>query len=550
MFHPALWKLIRFQWRGNFRQFRRSLGTFRGIFQAAFMLALALYGVVSLYLATRFTAQSAPLANMFDQFQSEILPVGLLGYTCYVLLFSTGEATVYFTASEVAFLFPAPITRKQLLSYLLLKSAMGMAALSVFFALFSTTKLSMAAPRCLAVMLTLVFLQLITMNVAFSRQIMKVKLNALVRQILGCVIGGLVIVAVLQTSRTVTGGDVTAYLNAFKGTSVGGVLLAPFQVFVRALRADTWLAFLPNVALLILLDAALLLLVFRLDALSLEAAVSISEKMTERIKALQTKGIWHAFGPSNSAVARRRIPVFPFWKGIGPILWQRLTTTFRSSTSMLWILGGALAAATGLVYLMGTSNTEATRNFGAPIAGVGAMAYLSFLICLTLQNDIERVGYLKSLPIRPVSIVIGDLIGFPLIVSFVQIVFISVLACFYPALSVWLLGGALLTLPLNFLLFAIDKLIFYVYPTKMAKGAPGDFQNSGKQIIFIGLKMVLLGVAALIVVLAAIPGGVALQSPVAAAASAGFVLLLECMAVIPLLIMAYDRFDPSVTLVQ
>ena len=424
MFHPALWKLIRFQWRGNFRQFRKSLGTFRGLFQSGFMLALALYGIVSLYLATRFTAQSAPLTNMADQFQSEILPVGLLSYTCYVLLFSTGEATVYFTASEVAFLFPAPMTRKQLLSYLLLKSAMGMAVLSLFFALFSTTKLSMAIPRWLAVMLTLVFLQLITMNVAFSRQIMKVKLNTLVRQVLGLVIGGLVIIAALQTSQIAKGGDLMAYLKAFKGTDIGGVLLAPFQIFVGALRADTWLGFLPNVALLILLDAALLLLAFRLDALSLEAAVSISEKMTERIKALQSKGIWHAFGPSNSAVARRRIPVLPFWTGVGPILWQRLTTTFRSSTSMLWILGGAVTAAAGLVYLMGTSNTEATRNFGAPVAGLGAMAYLSFLICLTLQNDIERVGYLKSLPIRPISIVLGDLIGFPLIVSLVQIGFI------------------------------------------------------------------------------------------------------------------------------
>ena len=61
--------------------------------------------------------------------------------------------------------------------------------------------------------------------------------------------------------------------------------------------------------------------------------------------------------------------------------------------------------------------------------------------------------------------------------------------------------------------------------------------------------MVLLGASALIVVLAALTG-VALQSPVAAAASASVVLLLECVALVPLLIMAYDRFDPSVTIVQ
>ncbi|WP_373651183.1 putative ABC exporter domain-containing protein [Schlesneria sp. DSM 10557] len=549
MFHPALWKLIRFQWRGNFRQFRKSLRTPRGIFQALFIFAMILYGLGSLYLATRFSAQSAPLAKVFGQLQDDFLPLGLFGYVCYALLFQTGESTVYYTPSEVAFLFPAPITRKQLLTYPLLKSHLGMVTISVMFALVSTPRLSMILPRAAALVMTLSFVQLLTINVAFTRQILKARINTIVRQVLGLVIGSLVLMGIMQTAGTAA-EDLASFLTMFKESPAGSALLVPFQFFVGALRADDWPSFLFNAAIILLVDTALLVLVFRLDGLTLEAAMAFSEKMTQRMKALQSKGIWDAFSPTNSEVARRRLPPLPFWSGIGPILWQRMTTTIRSSASTLWILGGAVLFASGLVYLMATSNSPQTREFGAPAAGVGAMAYLSFLICLTLQHDIERVGYLKSLPIRSVSIVLGDLLGFPLIVSAVQIVFIGTLSCFFPAVATWLICGALVMVPMNFLLFAIDKLVFYVYPTRMSKGAPGDFQNSGKQIVFIALKMLMLGAALLLMGLVAIPGGVVFQSPVIAGISAAVALLIQCVAIVPLLVMAYKRFDPSTIIVQ
>ena len=194
------------------------------------------------------------------------------------------------------------------------------------------------------------------------------------------------------------------------------------------------------------------------------------------------------------------------------------------------------------------SRAEKGNAIAGPIAGVGAMCYMSFLLCLMLQNDIERVGYLKSLPLRSAAIVLGEWIGFPILLSLVQSLFIVTMACFFPNVAPWLLTGAFLILPLNLLLFGIDKLVFYVYPTRMAKGAPGDFQNAGKQMIFMALKMLMLGASVFIVAMASLPGALALQSPLVAVASAGIVLSLECLALIPLLMIAFDRFDPSITI--
>ena len=551
MFHPALWKLMRFQWRGGFRQLGRSLRTWRGLFFAGFIVAMSLYGLGSVYVASRIGSQSPQVPEVLNKMQNDFLPLGLFIFTFYTLVFSTGEATVYFSASEAAFLFPAPITRKQLLAYLLLKSLLGIAGVSLFFGLFMSPRLALAVPRWLAVIFTLSFLQLLTMNVSFLRQILEEKLSVVIRRLLGLFFGVLVLTAITQTFQSVSGNDFDAYLKVFRESTAGKLMLAPFFVFVRALTATDWQTFIPYAAVLLAIDLALLLLAFRLDALSLEAALAISEKMTERLKLMQSKGAWHAFeSKRDSSVAQRKIPQLPFWGGVGPVLWQRMTTTFRSSSRLLWVLAGAVTFAAGLVYLIGRSGSDPARTFAAPLVGLGSMAYMSFLICLSLQNEIERVGYLKSLPIRPIAVVIGDLIGFPILLSVIQSTFITVLACFFTNLAPWLLCGAILTLPLNLLLFEIDKLVFYIYPTRLAKGAPGDFQNSGKQMIFMTLKMLMLGAAGIVVIIAALPGALALQSPVVAVACAGFVLVIECGALVPLLIIAYDRFDPSTTIVQ
>ena len=112
-----------------------------------------------------------------------------------------------------------------------------------------------------------------------------------------------------------------------------------------------------------------------------------------------------------------------------------------------------------------------------------------------------------------------------------------------------MLGLAVLTPALNFLLFGVDRLVFYVYPTRMARGAPGDFQAAGKQMVFMMFKMIAMGIAAGAVAAVAIPFAMILQSPLATFASAAVVLLCECLALVPLLTFAFDRFDPAETIV-
>jgi hypothetical protein len=543
MFHSALWKLIRLKWRGGFRQLGRSLKTLRGLVQVGFILLMVAYGLGSMIFAGRMSSAIPEMAKLVMDQLRNVTAFGLFAFTMWALLFSTGEATVYFTASEVAFLFPAPFQRRHLLTYKLLQSWMGLTFLSLFLSLFFAHSLLTWLGAFLGGVLTLSFIQLLTMNVAFVRQVLEAHTNTLLRRAIGYGVSLWVLIAVTQMMLNTTAADFSALAASFRGSASGRWLLAPFDVFARMIFASSLSSFAISTGLVLLLDAALLALAYRLDGLSLEAAVAISEKLTAKLKLAQSKGAWHLFGSPTSQVARRRLPTLPFWNGIGPIVWQRVTTNIRTSLKLFALLGGAVLLAGGLAFTIHHKTPE--QPFAAAGAGIGVMTYLSFLICMSLQNEIERVGYLKSLPISSTAIVLGELLGFVVLLSAVQGTFFLLLCGLLPSIAGWLVCAATLTLPLNFLLFGIDKLVFYLYPTRMAKGAPGDFQTAGRQMFFVFLKMLIL-FAGLALVGAAVIPGVMIRSPLLAVLPAAAVLLAECTGLIPLLTYAFHRFDPSV----
>ena len=100
MFHAALWKLMWLQWRGGCRQFCRNLRTSRGLFYAGFLLLMLGYFVFSTTVEKKFSAVAPPHGLFAEDGLSDLIAFSLCAFTTWTVLFSTGEATVYFTASE------------------------------------------------------------------------------------------------------------------------------------------------------------------------------------------------------------------------------------------------------------------------------------------------------------------------------------------------------------------------------------------------------------------------------------------------------------------
>ncbi len=543
MFHAALWKLLCLKCRGGFRQAGRSLKTVRGAIQFVFMFGMMGWGFGSMIFFTHMSAASPNAATAIIDRMRDLATFGIFSFTTWTVLFSTGESTVYFTASEVAFLFPAPFQRRQLLSYKLLQSLAGILFLSLLMSFVFARSPGLWLAGLFGSILSLAFLQLLTMNVAFLRQVFEARASVFVRRVIGVAVLSLLLMAVSQTIIAAPIGDFSSLANAFQNSSSGAMLLAPFGVFTRMLFPVNLSMFLSCFGTVLILDLCLLVSAYRLDGLSLEAALAISEKMTARLKRLQTKGASQMFGSPTSQSAGRRLPLLPFWNGIGPIIWQRVTTNIRTSLKLFLMLGGATLLAGGLAFSI--HRKDPAEPLAALGAAIGVMSYVSVLISLSLQNEIERVGYLKSLPLSSRSIVLGELLGFVVLISTVQASLYLALCALLPSVAGWLLVAAVLAFPFNFLLFGIDKLVFYIFPTRMAKGAPGDFQNGGKQMMFVFFKMAVLFACLALMGIAIIPGAL-MGSTLFAVISAACALLAECTILTPLLTYAFHRFDPSV----
>jgi hypothetical protein len=115
----------------------------------------------------------------------------------------------------------------------------------------------------------------------------------------------------------------------------------------------------------------------------------------------------------------------------------------------------------------------------------------------------------------------------------------------FPATRKWLPVCLAYTLPFNFLLFALENLLFLLFPFRLMQSSPGDFQALGRNVLFLfakGMVLVMVGMLAGIVGLIAylISGSVIVGVLVPWPAVA-----LIAAALIPLVALAFKRFDVS-----
>src|SRR5262249_20608994 len=106
-----------------------------------------------------------------------------------------------------------------------------------------------------------------------------------------------------------------------------------------------------------------------------------------------------------------------------------------------------------------------------------------------------------------------------------------------------LLALPLLAFPANFVLFGIENLLFLLFPVRMIAASPGDFQTSGRTLVIFFAKFLCLGPVILAGLLAFILVRL-LADSIAAGLAATWLVTLGCaIGLIPLVVLAFNRFD-------
>ncbi|MCA9190068.1 MAG: hypothetical protein R3E01_24970 [Pirellulaceae bacterium] len=409
-----------------------------------------------------------------------LIPLSLLAYAVWHVLrlaYNRPEEGLEWTPAELEVLHGAPLTRRDLILYRLTMVAMAGIFKAGCFALlmlpdFPNLLLSFAGA----------FLALMSMDV--YRMTLEVYVCGLTRRTYhrlraGALIAMCLVAASVWTSSGIVAEDASSSPVGVVGnivaaaapwqqhTWIGRTLDSPFRVFYMLmsapdLSATTWVAF--AISVIILVDLVQVLLI--VDRRTGQKVQRRQRGDYDRLRAsLPTRADGH--GPNEGPTVTRaiRLPRVPWFAGIGPIVWRQLLGAWHYSGSLLVALAVPTVLACGPLILV-------QDRIKMAINVVGALAFYSFLLLPTalkfdFRRDIDRMAVLKSLPIRPLAVVLGQLSTPVLIASVYQAAVLAVTGIVRPVSPVLLISAMLLMLPLNHLIFALDNLIFLLFPYRV-----------------------------------------------------------------------------------
>jgi len=491
------------------------------------------------------------------------------------------RAALQFSEAGIAFLFPAPVTRRTLIHAQLLRSQIAILFSSVFltFVFRRTGAGAGVAGRAIGWWVILSTLNLHLLGASFLRErLTEHGLNPVRRRLLlGGGLAALVAGCWLVVRRTLpppTDAD-AASLGAMLGygrqiltTPPVSWVLAPFVVVVHPYLAATPADFLGALWPALLLIGVHYLWVARSDVAFEEASVELAARRAARIAAARS-GRWHR---EDRPAKARREPFALAARGAAAVafLWRGLLALGPAYRLRYYVLGCAVAVA-GLGWLGADSAREPTlRIIGSIGAGLSVWAalFIPMLFRRDLQLALDQADIIKAYPLEGWQVVLGALLTPMTVLMFLEWFLLLVAlgglggAVHHPLLvaatgATGAIAVALLVPPLCGLMLCIPFAGVLYFP---AWARPGNVPGGGIELL--GQRLIFLLGYVVVLVAAVLPAGAAgaaawlignwLAGPFAAAlagaAAAGILLALELGAAVFWLGWRFERFDLSTEL--
>jgi hypothetical protein len=347
-----------------------------------------------------------------------------------------------------------------------------------------------------------------------------------------------------EAALAATRQGLLALFVGFRHSWAGTVLLAPVEVFGRAILAETLIPGLVGWgALALAIDLALLMLVLRLDVNYMESAIATSQKLYRRMEQIRRSGSGLAWAIGSTP--RVHLPQLPWLGGAGPIVRRQLIHVVRASRGLAFFL---IVMGVPAAIMLLASRGEDTLPLGVlPGILVFLTIFCTQMVPFDFRGDLDKMESLKSLPLKATAIAAGQLAVPTLLLTVIHLLFLGAAAVMVRGLPSALLAIAVFTLPFNFLLIGLENLLFLLFPARMTPATPGDLQHVGRAIVQLMAKM--LAVAACCGVAAALGGLAYLVSGgswIAALSVSWTALAIAGAILVPCVAAAYEKFDVSV----
>ncbi len=443
------------------------------------------------------------------------------------------RAALVFTEAEIAFLFPAPIRRRTLIHYKLVRSQLAVLFTVFFLTLFTRWSggIGGALMRAAGWWVLLSTINLHVLGASFARTLLLERgvstwrrrgwvLAVLLAIGAGAVWWARGQVPALGPADIESVGAASRYLQAVADSAPAQWLLLPFRVVVRPFLASSqtaafWTALGPALGLL----ALHYLWVVRSDVKFEEASIAASQRHAVRVAAMRS-GNWQNARPAR----KRRAPfrLAPTGPPAVAILWKNLLGAGQYFNIRLALATIVWAGIAGTAF----GSVGGGKTPWPPVVGLMCLMLLGWALLLGPQivrqdfrRDLAVADLLKIYPMRGWQVALGELLAPAVILTVVQWVLI-VLATTLLSGSTMLpvrwrmpvalgVAVALLCPTFNLVSLLIPNAAALLLPAWFASAnTPGATANS-RGIEVMGQRLLFLLAQMIALVVALVPAGLA-----------------------------------------
>ena len=523
--HPLVWLVWRDS-RSAARGWWKRWRTPKGL--------LASFGLVVFALMIAMGASSSPGigGNLYVYGPSALLVLVVLG--------AFSPVGLYFRPPDVDWLFTAPLSRRELVLYNVAERARVAFFSGLLLSLLPAWRGNSWWASFTGYTLVFLLLQVSAQWIAVVRSWLAMRVpRTVVRLGFGLVCCGLV-AAVAGELRASPSLQLRGF---FLESRVLELLTAPTQPFLGVVGATNALEWLSQSTVAVGILAALVAHIAHLDVPYREAAVSSSERRQRRLSRMRSGGVFDT-GPST----QRRVPMFPRLAGVGPVAWRQTQELVRNPRGILLVVAVVSIATGASLAIPWLRGGDAALVIPLAFSGMALATSLPLLmgdnLACDFRRDFDRMDLLKSWPVPPLALAVGQIAPAALLASLIQALGVSALVAWTGVLTpawtlVWL--GALPIV--SWIALCIDNLVFLWLPYRTVPDDPGDVGFVGRTL---GTAMVKFAGLALVLGAVLASGQVALvltASPIAAVGVPIVFAALACSGGAVAVAHAFQRFD-------
>ena len=496
-FHPATLQLLWLQSRGRRRRMVAGFCQTRRLVLSAIACVLAVLwlGNAAMTVWLRETASPEMLRAM--------LALGMVLYAGWHFTkaaFFRPESPFDWPPAEREILLAMPLRPRDLVAYQLASVTVTTVVKAGLLTLLLLPDLRCVTLAFVGMMLAMMTLEMLRMAIEIAtwsmgrRAFLSYRAAVVTALVAGGFAVGTVIVRDDAFGGPIDGGEgflqnLLSVLIRLNASDLGYVAL-PFRPFIDLVLADAltatkvWLA----AAVLAIVTGQAVGVIGFYTAIAGRVASRERRNFRPNGESRDADSTHSRLGPMLGAEIRLPLGCIPHWGGAGPLAWRQLVGARRHWGSLLTAMIAPAVLASVPCFVIADSRM-------ALLSTTGTLAFYTFLLLPTalrfdFRRDLDRLATIKGLPITPAAAAIGQTLAPVLIATLFQsmVLAFAIVARSLPLLNLFM--AMLVMVPLNVLVFALENLIYLLYPYRMQQEGLEIFVRTmltftGKGLLFV-----------------------------------------------------------------